>query len=356
MTSEAYANIPSFPDDVLTAPLLRLSLQKLLNADQDESDRLFSASKDIGFFYLDLRGTPDGDSILEDANRLFGVGEELLSLSVEEKQEYDFKEKESYFGYKGYATSVIDKEGTLDRNEFYNVSKDDILSISNPLPAPAILSNARPIMKSYILSAHSIVSLILEHLNKHLHLPNSTLANIHRLHAVAGDQIRFIKSPPQPVDNRQTALGEHTDFGSITILFNRLGGLQVLPPGKGAEWCYVRPIPGHAIVNLGDAMVKFTNGLLRSNIHRVVSPPGAQADSTRYSLAYFARPEDEVILKRLEGSDVVPPLAEGEVEEEVSSRDWIVRRAIGKRVGVYKGPEDWEKGRGTEVLSQRSSL
>ena len=36
-------------------------------------------------------------------------------------------------------------------------------------------------------------------------------------------------------------------------------------------------LAGHAIVNLGDAMVNFTNGLLRSNIHRVVSPPGEQA-------------------------------------------------------------------------------
>ena len=42
----------------------------------------------------------------------------------------------------------------------------------------------------------------------------------------------------------------------MTILFNRLGGLQVLPPGEGAEWCYVKPLAGHAIVNLGDAMVK----------------------------------------------------------------------------------------------------
>ena len=70
------------------------------------------------------------------------------------------------------------------------------------------------------------------------------------------------------------------------MLFNRLGGLQVRLPeemrarlrsrnGEDGEgdvaggWAYVLPLPGHAIVNLGDALVKFSAGVLTSNIHRV---------------------------------------------------------------------------------------
>src|SRR5215471_17061948 len=144
------------------------------------------------------------------------------------------------------------------------------------------------------MNAHSLVTLILNLLNEHLQLPPALLANLHRIHGVSGDQVRFIKAPPQPMDNQRAALGPHTDFGSVTVLFNMVGGLQILPPGRDAEWCYVRPLPGHAIINLGDSMVKFTNCLLRSNIHRVMSPPGLQADTTRYSLVYFSRPEDGV--------------------------------------------------------------
>ena len=48
-------------------------------------------------------------------------------------------------------------------------------------------------------------------------------------------------------------------------------------------------------MNLGDALVKFSAGVLRSNIHRVVPPPGVQGCETRYSLVYFSRPEDEVV-------------------------------------------------------------
>ena len=200
--------------------------------------------------------------------------------------------------------------------------------------------------------AHSVVRLVLDLLNEHLELPPGTLLNLHRLSSLSGDQVRFVKAPPQPLDDRQVALNEHTDFGSVTVLFNRLGGLQILPPGTDAEWCYVRPLPGHAIINLGDALVKFTNGLLRSNIHRVVSPPGSQADLTRYSLVYFSRPEDDVPMKRLGGSSRIPPIPQGMVEEEINSRAWVIRRALHNRAALHK-TIDFGVGAGTEVQSQR---
>jgi isopenicillin N synthase-like dioxygenase len=66
----------------------------------------------------------------------------------------------------------------------------------------------------------------------------------------------------------------HTDFGSITLLMNWLGGLQVwsesarkagpLEPDSEGEWLWVKPKKGCAIINLGDAMVRFTNGALCS--------------------------------------------------------------------------------------------
>lgn len=48
-----------------------------------------------------------------------------------------------------------------------------------------------------------------------------------------------------------------------------MGGLQVLVPGT-QDWQYVKPIEGHAICNLGDAMVIFSGGILHANLHRVV--------------------------------------------------------------------------------------
>ncbi|KAA8652461.1 hypothetical protein EYZ11_005068 [Aspergillus tanneri] len=350
MEQDSFPGLPPFPTHVSTAPLVRLSLEKLLAHDVAEIKRLVQASEEIGFFYLHLDSS-SGAQLLSDADQLFATGEELFLLDLEEKQKYDFSDQNSYFGYKAQGAVVVDKQGNLDRNEFYNVSKNDILGLTSPLPAPTILQSTRTNLESFITASHSIITLLLSHLNDSLNLPPNTLPSLHRLRAQSGDQVRFIKAPPQPIDDHRTAMGEHTDFGSITILFNRLGGLQVLPPGEDAIWTYVRPLPGHAIINLGDAMVKFTNGLFRSNIHRVVAPPGEQSTSTRFSLVYFSRPEDDVPLRRLEGTDRIPPLGEDDVEETVLSKDWVIRRALGRRGNLED--IDFEKSAGTEQLSRR---
>jgi isopenicillin N synthase-like dioxygenase len=133
---------------------------------------------------------------------------------------------------------------------------------------------------------------------------------------------------------------------------NRLGGLQVQLP-ESAEWVYVRPVPGCAIVNLGDALVKFTGGILRSNLHRVVSPPGEQAREVRHSLVYFSRPEHNVMLRRLEGG-LIDELGvdDGDAKEGVRSEDWLSRRHLGRKIEFFMGEESWEQAKGTEARRQ----
>lgn len=141
----SFANLPPFPDNVPTAPLLRISLQKLLDGDADEEERCWNACRELGFFYLDLRSQAGGvsytegidhaegidnsslgdaslgEALLSDADQLFEVMKHFFDLSVEEKVQFDFKDKGSYFGYKGYGAGIVDGKGTRDRNEFYNV-------------------------------------------------------------------------------------------------------------------------------------------------------------------------------------------------------------------------------------------
>jgi isopenicillin N synthase-like dioxygenase len=233
------------------------------------------------------------------------------------------------------------------------MSKDDMLSISPPIPAPAVINYRRADLLSYIHTNFEILDVLFKSLSRSLHLPPSTFSDMHRLSASSGCHVRFISAPPREITDSAAALGEHTDFGSLTILMNRLGGLQVQLPESG-DWVYVRPIPGCAIVNLGDAMVKFTGGMLRSNLHRVVSPPGLQASETRYSLVYFSRPEHDVTLRRLKGGLVDEQIVSGEeAEEGVKSKDWLLRRAMGRKIEFFKGPESWENAKGTEGLRSK---
>ena len=116
-----FNGLPPFPSNVLTAPLLRLSLSKLLTQDETEIKRLIEASEEIGFFHLDLQEPSCGNDLLDAADRLFQTGKDLFSLDLEEKQKYDFSSQNSYFGYKSQGAAVVDRQGNLDRNEFYNV-------------------------------------------------------------------------------------------------------------------------------------------------------------------------------------------------------------------------------------------
>ena len=45
-------------------------------------------------------------------------------------------------------------------------------------------------------------------------------------------------------------------------------------------------------MNIGDLMHFWTNGLLKSTVHRVVFPQGESED--RYSIAYFCHPLDSI--------------------------------------------------------------
>lgn len=119
---DTFTDLPPFPDNVPTAPLLRISLEKLLQNDQEEQQRCWKACCDLGFFYLDLRCSSsggehsiDGQGLLNDAENLFEVMKSFFDLNVEEKIKYDLKDQGSYFGYKGYGEGFVDKQGTRDR-------------------------------------------------------------------------------------------------------------------------------------------------------------------------------------------------------------------------------------------------
>lgn len=117
-----FPHLPPFPKDVSIAPLLRVKLSRLLSGDQAEIDRLFKASRELGFFYLDVRGESAGEQLVGYARELFGEGRKVFDLPVEKKVTYDLGSRGSHFGYKGYGAGTVDASGSKDRNEFYNVS------------------------------------------------------------------------------------------------------------------------------------------------------------------------------------------------------------------------------------------
>jgi isopenicillin N synthase-like dioxygenase len=104
-----------------------------------------------------------------------------------------------------------------------------------------------------------------------------------------------LETPPLP---GQVRSGEHTDFGSLTLLLteDRPGGLQI--KGRDGAWHDIRPVPGAFIVNLGDLMAQWTNDRWRSTLHRVVNPPLEAGDAARrLSIVYFHQPNYDALVE-----------------------------------------------------------
>ncbi|UJR07964.1 hypothetical protein I4U23_012243 [Adineta vaga] len=273
--------------------LVIIDYNRLIERNPTEIKKLFDASTKLGFFYLKL-----GDQL--DPCSMFTLAEKVFALPLDTKNEYAMDGKNGvYFGYKAVGSTYADRKGTPDAIEFWNISKDEIL-VQDGTKFPQAILDVKNIIQNYMIKSHEIILVILEILSIHLGLNSQTLPNLHRLMQPSGDQLRLTKSTMYPNDDQYStdiALGAHTDFGSVTILFNRLGGLQVL--ASDGKWLDIEPLPEHAIVNLGDAMVKLTGGILKSNIHRVITTSDLTESTDRYSIIYFSRPQNNVQMKSL---------------------------------------------------------
>ncbi|SLM38309.1 Oxoglutarate/iron-dependent dioxygenase [Lasallia pustulata] len=129
--------------------------------------------------------------------------------------------------------------------------------------------------------------------------------------------------------------GPHSDYGSLTLLFQRSGqpGLEILTPQStwaplavsppGAEDDAFPPI----LVNVADLLSHWTNGLLKSTVHRVVSPEGGGED--RYSIAYFCHPAND--------TELVP------VPSEVVRTRLLPAKEMGGREAAEEGREGLER-------------
>jgi len=95
---------------------------------------------------------------------------------------------------------------------------------------------------------------------------------------------RIFSYPPAPTNADLWGVGEHTDYGLLTILLqDDIGGLEVK---SGSTWVTAPPLPGSFVCNIGDMLDRMTRGVYRSTPHRVRN----QASRNRLSFPFFFDP------------------------------------------------------------------
>lgn len=99
-----------------------------------------------------------------------------------------------------------------------------------------------------------------------------------------------------PLEDKQMRIGEHSDYGTITLLWqiNDVPGLQVQDL-KG-NWYPVPYANDGVVVNIGDLLQRWTNDYFVSTKHRVVN---SHINQTRYSMPHFVDPTPGTIVQNL---------------------------------------------------------
>jgi len=99
-----------------------------------------------------------------------------------------------------------------------------------------------------------------------------------------------------PLEDKQMRIGEHSDYGTITLLWqiNDVPGLQV--QDLGGVWHPVPYAENGVVVNIGDLLQRWTNDYFVSTKHRVVN---SHIHIPRYSMPHFVDPTPGTIVKNL---------------------------------------------------------
>ena len=113
----------------------------------------------------------------------------------------------------------------------------------------------------------------------------------------------------------QLRSGEHTDFGSITVLAtDGVAGLELRDPDGVYRPAEVAP--GALVINVGDLLARWTNDRWRSTYHRVTVPPGGPPYARRLSIAFFQSPNHDALVECLPtcvgDGPRYPPIRSGE--------------------------------------------
>ncbi|KAG2239039.1 hypothetical protein Bca52824_089899 [Brassica carinata] len=282
---------------VLQLPIIDLSLPEKLST----SRLIRQACLNHGFFYLTNHGVPE-----ELMKSVFKESKNLFTLPLDEKMVMVRRG----FTFRGYSP-LYDDRG--DPKELFTFgSSEGVLGqqYPNKWPSEDLLPLWRPTMERYYKSVVDVGKKLLGLVALALDLEESFFERVGAFNdqAPAVTLLRYsgeLNSSEE--EEERCGASAHSDFGMITLLAtDGVPGLQVCRD-KDKEpnvWEDVPGIKGAFVVNIGDLMERWTNGLFRSTMHRVLS-----VGKERYSVAVFLNPDPNCVVECLESccSETSPP-------------------------------------------------
>ena len=251
------------------------------------------ACRQVGFLTVVGHGVPQ--RVIDGAWR---TAERFFDLPIEAKMAVAMPRPGYPYGYSPVAgetlAASLGRRSRPDLKESYAIGPvdpplhsfadaDEEFAWSPNIWPDAALPELRPAWQAYYRAMADLAARLLRTMAEGLGLPHDWFAPMVDRHTSA---MRALNYPPitdvGEVPDDQYGASAHTDYGTLTILLadTTQRGLQVQT--ADGMWADVVPEAGALVVNLGDAMARWTNDRWRSTMHRVVVP-----ERRRQSIAFF---------------------------------------------------------------------
>jgi isopenicillin N synthase-like dioxygenase len=242
------------------------------------------ACRECGFFYIIGHGVNEGLQ-----RRLENLSRRFFAQDVEAKMEIEMarggRAWRGYFPVGGELTSGQPdlKEGIYFGSELGN----DHPSVRAGVPMhganlfPSNISGFRETVLEYLAAMTDLGHTLMRGMALSLGLDESYFEEHY-----TGDPLILFRIFNYPAQATATGwgVGEHTDYGLLTILKqDDSGGLQVK---SQSQWIEAPPVPGSFVCNIGDMLDRLTGGLYRSTPHRARNVSGRD----RLSFPFFFDP------------------------------------------------------------------
>jgi len=277
-----------------TLPLI--SVRGLFSDDRQTfmktADAIGEAARTFGFFRICDHGIDrqEFEATYQTAHRFFSQPDAF-------KQRYYIAKSSNHRGYVPF-TEKGDYPDEVNRSyEAFDLGLDlphddpDYLAgnkVLGPNVWPA-LPGFRKTVAGYYNKVSGLGRIVCSALEAHLKLPKGAMTD---QMSKPISQLRLLHYVRQAatVDVKSVNMGAHTDYECLTLLHTRNQGLQVM--AQEDRWIDVPVNPDVLIVNIGDMMEAWTNGIFRSTPHRVLN-----LSPERYSLPYFVATNHNTLIK-----------------------------------------------------------
>ena len=237
------------------------------DAQHDVAKQIGRACRESGFFYVVGHGVdPALIESLQSLSRQFFARETAEKMRI--SMAAGGRAWRGYFRVGDELTSgqPDQKEGLYFGAEL--ASDHPLVLAGTPLHGPNLFPQQPAELRAVVLEYMTQLTQLGQRLMAGIAISLGLEASYFDEHGTADPLTLFrIFNYPAQRDENLWGVGEHSDYGLLTILLqDDVGGLEVK---SGATWIAAPPIAGSFVCNLGDMLDRMTRGLYRSTPHRV---------------------------------------------------------------------------------------